>query len=741
MATQLNFPVTPAPANPPGTLLMAAQSLNPATATPPSGVSSSNTFLLPSSPRKGRGNHAGEGYRPRVVRTGGQRPSCLVNASVTYCGNDSIYVFGGFDQYTDEVYNHVLKLDLKTHAWGLVDNYGDIPGVRMGHTATFYQGDKLLIYGGENEHRAYLSDVIIFDIKTAYWRQPNITGPIPRGRARHAAVLHGDKLFVVGGLAGNNNHVLEDICYLDLKTWTWSRTWRFIGRFDHSAWIWDSRMWVFGGLDKDMERGAELFFLDLKENPAFNAGPDFSNSPFSKNIGAARREISDSARSPSVGSSGYAANTSSIHVGSSANALVNPPSAPGAISSVRFVSGPSLPPQFCGTHFHAYSSGSMLDFATPSQTIRNSECCLASLDLETLTWHKLAEGTEFFNDQFRWHYCTLNEDGTKAWLLGCATDNVNENGAEIEEYLSDVAHVDLKKFGLLGNKIVSESRSRPKGHPASDRHTDSHLSALGVDLSSLFQSSADSDFIITAMSDEDMPLDAPSDDDSLSTENFHVTPTSTSPPIHVHKLILQARWPHFSRLYASQMLEFHTKKMHIPEPYTVVRAFVFYLYADSIESHGPHGPGIADVAGMLVMANLYDMPRLRLLCVNRLGKELDVDHAAVIWERASTAQEDWLRRRAARFIQTHWGYVSRTDGFKRLSRISLLELCTSSDADARLVGGEELEAVGGLGGGRLRAREEGLITRIFEEGAHDGMTDDHTDADESERSDEEMDVG
>lgn len=73
-----------------------------------------------------------DGYRPKVTRTLGQRPACLVNASVTYCGNNQIYAFGGFDQYTDEVYNHVLKLDLNSHQWSLVDNYGDIPGVRMG---------------------------------------------------------------------------------------------------------------------------------------------------------------------------------------------------------------------------------------------------------------------------------------------------------------------------------------------------------------------------------------------------------------------------------------------------------------------------------------------------------------------------------------------------------------------------------------------------------------------------------
>lgn len=98
--------------------------------TPGSAASSNNTFLMPNSPIKGRLNS--DGYRPIVTRTLGQRPACLVNASVTFCGNNQIYAFGGFDQYTDEVYNHVLRLDMISHQWSLVDNYGDIPGVRMG---------------------------------------------------------------------------------------------------------------------------------------------------------------------------------------------------------------------------------------------------------------------------------------------------------------------------------------------------------------------------------------------------------------------------------------------------------------------------------------------------------------------------------------------------------------------------------------------------------------------------------
>lgn len=121
------------------------------TATPVSASSSNNTYLMPMSPMKGFRTMT-DAYKPKIARTCGQRPACLVNASVTYCGNNSIYAFGGFDQYTDEgnssscqsglykadsaimnlVYNHVLKLDLTSLQWSLVDNYGDIPGVRMG---------------------------------------------------------------------------------------------------------------------------------------------------------------------------------------------------------------------------------------------------------------------------------------------------------------------------------------------------------------------------------------------------------------------------------------------------------------------------------------------------------------------------------------------------------------------------------------------------------------------------------
>ena len=584
----------------------------------------------------------------------------------------------------------------------------------LGHTASLWQGSKLLVYGGENEHREYLSDLVIYDLKTSHWTQPEIKGPIPKGRARHAAAVYDDKLFIVGGLAGTESNTLDEISYLDLKTWTWSRSWSFVGRFDHSTFIWGGRIWVFGGIGPEMERTGELWSLDLKSSPAFKSVPAYgaSDSTTDRTGPSPRSHFGQyhQAQHTSAGTSGYTANSSSVQIRSSS--LVTKSAAPGAIVATRFVSGPNVPSLAHGAHFHACSSGALLDFVTPSNTIRPSECNLSALDLGTQQWQKLAEGSEIFDPSYRWHYCAVNEDGTKAWLLGCTMEPAEDGTVNLEEYLSDVVALDLREFGLLGNELTWEPNTEKSRTFASDSHTISKLSSLGADLSAMFDKAptvgSGSDFVVTAtnevQADEDEEISVTSSftsSDTIQTPQIPSSQAKTSAPIYVHKLILQARWPHFSRMYNSQMAEFHTKKLHIQEPYTVVRAFLYYLYTDSIERHPEFCYGLREVAGLLVMSDMYDMPELRLQCVRRLSRELDVEHAAVIWERAGTANEEWLRKRAANYCLMHWGRVVRTDGFKSLKRGSMIELLQVIDVDGRVIGGEELEVVGGFGGGKL----------------------------------------
>jgi len=113
-------PSTPAGANSGtvfGSSIFSSASQTTLGLTPASAASSTNTFLMPNSPLVKSSSK--DNYRPKVTRTLGQRPACLVNATVTYCGHNNIYAFGGFDAYTDEVYNHVLKLDMVSHQWSL----------------------------------------------------------------------------------------------------------------------------------------------------------------------------------------------------------------------------------------------------------------------------------------------------------------------------------------------------------------------------------------------------------------------------------------------------------------------------------------------------------------------------------------------------------------------------------------------------------------------------------------------
>lgn len=681
------------------------------------GALSSNTYVMsasPTRPRKG----ADDSYRPKLLNTIGQRPACLVSASgmmsyqdpfiplhfkltldlaVTYVGNSEIYAFGGFDQYTDEVYNHVLRLNLETRQWNLVDNYGDIPGVRMGHTATLWKGEKVLIFGGENEHRAYLSDLIIFDLKTAYWQQPELRGTTPKGRARHSAVIYDDKLFIIGGLSGHDNStILEDFCFLDLKTWTWSRTWRFVPRFDHTCWIWGGKLWIFGGLTEGMERVNDLWWLDLKQSPIFNGGmPAGTSQTATSSVRNPRPLTAQSVVTTGTGS-GYAANSSSVQTQASTAVSRKPPMAPGSISSINFCSGPNIPPQALGTHFHAYSSGCMLDLVTPGVT-GTYETSICALDFETMRWEKLAEGREIFNPDYRWHYCALNQEGTHAWLLGCPVDPPANVGGVNGEYLSDVLCLDLRKLGLLGNSLAIDSRGSTR-LPNSDAHIPSLLSGISADLARMFDNpNSATDFVITGEAD----FDASEKSEGDMMQDVGLNASSVSRPIHVHRLILEARWPHFSRMLSAQMAEFHSKKLHVPEPYSVLRAFLYYLYTDSIVAHPGQGPDISAVAGMLVLSSCYDMPRLRTLCRNRLGRELEVEHAALIWDSAGTAGEEWLKKRAARFCMTHWGRVVQSSAFRELARDSIVELCQEVDEEGRVVGAEELEAIGGLGGAKF----------------------------------------
>ncbi|KAF8474208.1 hypothetical protein BDZ91DRAFT_651175 [Kalaharituber pfeilii] len=676
-------------------------------------------------PIEGRGKRIASGsgvYKPKAYRTKGADVSCIVKASVTVTGGNSIYAFGGFDQYTDEVFNRVLKLDLQTYTWSLIENHGDIPCERMGHAAVYWRDNKIIIFGGENDQRIFLSDVYFFDIETATWSRPIVYGIPPRGRSRHGVTIYDDKLFVVGGSNGVN--VLDDICYLDLRTMTWSKSWTFVSRFDHQCWVYEGKLWVFGGLTQEMDRTAELVWLDISNSPNFaNISDGAPGTPTGNavNMGGVASQLhiqsrphlhhaqSSPARQQSPGGSTL---QSSLSAAMSASRPI--PARPGCTVSLKFTGGGDVPSEATGTHFHHVCGSTLLDFITPANTIRPSETSLSALDLKTFTWRKLADGPDvFIGPGYRWNYLAMASDSTTAYLLGCASENPES------DYLSDVLPIDLKRYGVT-------IESTEGGHPTEG--------LLGNDLASMFDIDPSKphsnrgiagDFVVQAIRDEAC---------GASTPDIH-----RSPPIHVHRLILAARWPHFARMYNAKMAEYHLNSLYIPEPYSVVRAFLYYLYTDSI-APSKCCTNIATVAGLLVMSNVYGIPRLRALAVGRLSREMDVESAAIIWDRAGVAGEEELRRQAAKFCLQYWGRIVRTRAFRGLSREGLVGLCAEVDLEGRVVcgdGGFGYDGFGfggedGLAGGPPRGRVMLGEEVNDDEGEEDG---------EEEEEGADMDVG
>ena len=103
-----NGPLSLVPTMNAAPLLVTERRPSSAVAAARASTGSSNTYVMSGSPRKTTFKRGYEPYMPKIITTVGQRPACLVNASVTYVGNDQIYAFGGFDQYTDEGWSCIL---------------------------------------------------------------------------------------------------------------------------------------------------------------------------------------------------------------------------------------------------------------------------------------------------------------------------------------------------------------------------------------------------------------------------------------------------------------------------------------------------------------------------------------------------------------------------------------------------------------------------------------------------------
>jgi BTB/POZ domain len=139
--------------------------------------------------------------------------------------------------------------------------------------------------------------------------------------------------------------------------------------------------------------------------------------------------------------------------------------------------------------------------------------------------------------------------------------------------------------------------------------------------------------------------------------DFVIEPAD-GPEIHVHQVILMARWPHFRNIHKSGMIEATQRHLQIPEPHAVVLALLRYFYSDCLDDAEPW----EIVADVLVLANMYILTRLKKICCERLyRRHLTVDTCGHIFERAIFAQEPGLKALVLDFMFANYGAVLKSN--------------------------------------------------------------------------------
>ncbi|KAG5354901.1 hypothetical protein CJU89_6706 [Yarrowia sp. B02] len=108
--------------------------------------------------------------------------------------------------------------------------------------------------------------------------------------------------------------------------------------------------------------------------------------------------------------------------------------------------------------------------------------------------------------------------------------------------------------------------------------------------------------------------------------------------IKVHSSILSAQWPFFDKMLESDMSEAATNTLKLPYPRAWIEALVSHFYDEQNDID------IDTASGLIIVAQVYDVPRLLTLAMRRLKEtDLDIHQALVAWKRADSVDNKAVR--------------------------------------------------------------------------------------------------
>ncbi|XP_064455303.1 speckle-type POZ protein-like [Ornithodoros turicata] len=131
--------------------------------------------------------------------------------------------------------------------------------------------------------------------------------------------------------------------------------------------------------------------------------------------------------------------------------------------------------------------------------------------------------------------------------------------------------------------------------------------------------------------------------------------------IHAHKLVLAMRSSVFRAMFANDMKEKRESEVTLEDTdAALVEEMLTFMYTDS-------APNIKSMAtDLILMADKYDLGRLRLLCERELSSNFSVDTVVDVLRLADKLNLTYLRNAAVMYINLHSSYVRKTNGWKAM---------------------------------------------------------------------------
>ncbi|KAF9572361.1 hypothetical protein EC968_010014 [Mortierella alpina] len=634
--------------------------------------------------------------------TTGDIPPPLVGATMTIV-DDKLYLFGGRLIQNRQMTNSLYILHLEDFHWENVSDIVNVqpakpavgdpgaedeiemsspPAERYFHSANAYK-NMIVFFGGmgpspattdgQQQDLIVFDDIKVLDLERLQWRQVRIpsSAHAPKPRYAHLSSISGSKLVVIGGQDIGNQYI-EEINVLDLDSWQWVASMPFdkhCGSYRSIAVSGSGQGTSIPQIGSEIEQGGSnnqlspasagsdgfptSYLRKASSNTSLHYTPSLrkssSNMALSKKGGPMARLSGGAGSFGNFGSSPPSENRSSIyrlsHLMSSTPVqqeehpvylysnfnftdvkrelqVLNPPNFQVQDHS-QSMSGNLLPP---GLRFptgaiagqHLLLSGTYLTNAQQSFSIW-------SLNLSSLVWTRIDTGSVFSSGS--WNRGLLLENSNAYLVFGNKSRNLADDYQNRQTNFEHVSIVDLEAFGIYQ-------------HPPTTMTQTAQELGLG-----LLNDPAMADFEILTMDNQRIP---------------------------VNSAILSARWPYFGALLREQEeldaqasaaaanagntqdsstydpTLFSKRTLSLPEPYTVVLAFLQYLYTDHLVTAQQHHSQV--LSQLLLLADMYGLDRLRDLATHALHQMLNMSTAAMVYETAALSQQTGLQIRSLKVM-------------------------------------------------------------------------------------------